>query len=309
MKYTACNLCGSEDSRELYPATLPDPAAFAVETAFLCTSPDYGLHHRIVQCRCCGFVYANPRNVEADVIKAYETVEDPLYLRERAGREITFRKHLAAMRRYTGAPNGRRLLDVGAYIGIFVEAARAAGWEAEGVEPSSWAVRLAREAGLPVRPGTLAANNFPPASFDVITLWDVIEHFGDPRAELDRIFRLLKPGGVVVIHTMDVESFPARLMGRRWPFLMEMHVVFFSRATLREMLRRAGFDYLGDHTQGRYLRLGYLAGRVTAAAGPIIGRPLEGLVSALGIGGLPVPINTFDLFTAYARKPLHAPSR
>lgn len=303
MRYVSCSLCGSNESRELYPSTLPDSHRPDVGSAFLCTSPDYGQHYRVVQCARCGFVYANPRSDPADVLKAYEAVEDPLYLQERAGRELTFRKHLAPLHHVTGQPNGRKLLDVGAYVGVFVEVARAAGWDAEGIEPSGWAVEEARRTGLPVNRGTLGNDGFPPGSFDAITMWDVIEHFDDPRAELERAFQLLKPGGVVVIHTIDIGSPTAKMMGSRWPFLMEMHIAFFSRATLRAMLERVGFQYIRDHTQGRYLRLGYLAGRVTAAFGAV-GRPLEKAVAALKWDRAPAPINTLDLFTAYARKPL-----
>ncbi|MEK7275779.1 MAG: class I SAM-dependent methyltransferase [Chloroflexota bacterium] len=304
MKFVSCNLCGSNASRELYPATKIDTSTPSNGSAFLCTSPDYGTHYRIVQCAECGFAYANPRGEAADVIRAYESVEDPLYLRERIGREITFRKHLKRMHRFTGKPDGRRLLDVGAYIGVFVEVAKAAGWKAEGIEPSGWAVGEAQKLGLAVRQGTLATGGYSENSFDAITLWDVIEHFDDPQAELRQVLRLLKPGGVVVIHTIDIGSSTAKMMGRRWPFLMEMHIMFFSRATLHAMLRQAGFQYLGDHTQGRYLRLGYLAGRVSAAFGVGIGGPLQRIVAALKVADRAVPINTLDLFTAYARKPL-----
>jgi 2-polyprenyl-3-methyl-5-hydroxy-6-metoxy-1,4-benzoquinol methylase len=299
----SCNLCGADDSRELYPSTFSEGHVPTSGSAFLCTSPDYGQHYRIVQCRQCGFIYASPRGDSAAIQAAYQSVEDPLYEQEREGRRWTFRKHLEPLHRLTGAPRGRKLLDVGAYTGVFVEVARAAGWAAEGMEPSAWAAGEANKLGLPVRQGTLAGSGYPPESFDVVTLWDVIEHLNDPRGELERVCRLLKPGGLVVVHTMDIDSPTARLMGRRWPFLMEMHIAFFSRATLRAMLERVGFQYVSDHTQGRYLRLGYLVGRLNAAFGPLLGRPLEKVVSASRLDGVPVPINTFDLFTAYARKP------
>jgi 2-polyprenyl-3-methyl-5-hydroxy-6-metoxy-1,4-benzoquinol methylase len=302
MKLVACNLCGADDSRELYPSTLNQNGHALGGSAFLCTSPDYGEHYRIVQCKRCGFVYANPHADPSDVLKAYEGVVDPLYLQERVGREVTFREHLRTLHRITGEPAGRRLLDVGAYVGVFVEMAREMGWNAEGIEPSSWAVAHARERGLPVTKGTLGSGGFPDESFEVITLWDVIEHFDDPMTELRHVFRLLKPGGVVVIHTIDIGSLTAQVMGGRWPFLMEMHIMFFSRATLRDMLQRVGFSYMNDHTQGRYLRLGYLAGRVTAAFGELVGKPLEKTISALKLAEKPLAVNTLDLFTAYAMK-------
>lgn len=302
MKFVKCNLCGADDCRELYPSTLSANGRKLGGSAFLCTSPDYGEHYRIVQCRQCGFVYANPHADPKDVLRAYEEVVDPLYLQEREGRVHTFRHHLRDLQKITGVPNGRKLLDVGAYVGVFVEVAREFGWEAEGIEPSTWAVAHARERGLPVKQGTLGDANFPDSSFDVITLWDVIEHFADPLGELQHAFRLLKPGGIVVVHTIDIGSVTAKLMGARWPFLMEMHVMFFSRATLRTMLEKAGFTFERDHIQGRYLRLGYLMGRVTAAFGHGVGQPLERVVQILKLAEQPVPINTFDLFTVYAKK-------
>jgi 2-polyprenyl-3-methyl-5-hydroxy-6-metoxy-1,4-benzoquinol methylase len=298
-----CNLCGSDQSRELYPSTLEADHQLKAGSAFLCTSPDYGQHYRIVKCINCGFVYANPRGQAESIINAYQAVEDPVYLQEREGRELTFRKHLGPMHQLTGAPAGRKLLDVGAYVGVFVQVAREAGWDAMGVEPSTWGVAQAQKAGLPVVQGTLATANFAPESFDVITIWDVIEHFDDPSTELRHVWQLLKPGGFVVIHTIDVDSITARLMGSHWPFLMEMHVMFFSRQTLRAMLEKLHFIYKGAHTEGRYLRLGYLAGRVKAAFGSLLGKPVESLVKALNLNGLPIPINTLDLFTAYAQKP------
>lgn len=301
MQNSNCDVCEHSESRELYPSTLPVDHHPQVGSAFQCTSPDYGQHYRIVQCLNCGFVYASPRRTAVEVLVAYQQVEDPVYLQERHGRELTFKKHLQPMHQITGMPNGRRLLDVGAYTGIFVQVAREAGWQAEGLEPSTWAVKQAQQAGLPVTQGTLDDGCYPEATFDVITLWDVIEHFDSPRAELQQVWRLLKPGGYVVIHTIDIESITARVMKARWPFLMEMHVMFFSRQTLRNLLERLDYRYLGDHTEGRYLRLGYLAGRVSAAFGPI-GRPLEALVHRLHWGGVPVPVNTLDLFTAYAQK-------
>jgi hypothetical protein len=90
-------------------------------------------------------------------------------------------------------------------------------------------------------------------------------------------------------------------MGPRWPWLMEMHLYYFSRRTLCAMLEKCGFRVLSDQPQGRYLRLGYLTNRVGALV-PFVGRPVEFLVTKLGLRGLAVPVNLGDLFTAYAVK-------
>jgi 2-polyprenyl-3-methyl-5-hydroxy-6-metoxy-1,4-benzoquinol methylase len=269
-------------------------------TPFACTHDGYGRHHPIVQCRQCGLVYTNPRLEKQDILDTYRAVKDPLYVEEQEGRVLTFERHLKPLERITGPPDGRPLLDVGCYTGVFVEIAANHGWDAWGVEPSRWAVKQARSRGLCVVAGTLSSPDLPQAHFDVLTLWDVIEHLTSPREALSQAQRLLKPGGLIVIHTLDIESPFARLMGARWPWLMEMHIYYFSRHTLCRMLEQCGFRVLSTQTQGRYLRLGYLMNRLGALI-PAVGRPAEWLVTRLRLRGIPVPINLGDLFTVYAQ--------
>ena len=301
MEYVRCNLCGADDTIVCYPCTIPENPAASEWSAFACTNAGYGRHHTIVQCRRCDLVYTNPRLNNHDIVETYQAVEDSLYLEEREGRVLTFERHLKPLERLTGPPNGRSLLDVGCHIGVFVEISARHGWDAWGVEPSIWAVEQAQARGLHVVQGTLGTADLPEATFDVVTMWDVIEHLTDPRGTLEQAYHLLKPGGLLVVHTIDIESLLARLMGARWPWLMEMHIYYFSRRTLRAMLEKCGFQVLGDKPQGRYLRLGYLMNRVAALV-PLVGRPAEWLVTKLGLRGWAVPVNLGDLFTAYARK-------
>jgi len=301
MEYVHCNLCGADETTVRYPCTIQEDSAAKNWSAYACTHSGYGRHHTIAQCRQCGLVYTNPRLDCHDILDTYQAVEDPLYLEEREGRVLTFEHHLKPLERIAGTPDNRPLIDVGCYTGVFVEIAARHGWDAWGVEPSRWAVERAQERGLRVVQGTLDTADLPEAYFDVVTMWDVIEHIVDPRGTLQQAHRLLKPGGLVVVHTIDIDSLFARLMGARWPWLMEMHIYYFSRRTLRAMLEECGFQVLGDRPQGRYLRLGYLMNRVGALV-PLVGRPAEWLVTKLGLRGLAVPVNVGDLFTAYARK-------
>jgi ubiquinone/menaquinone biosynthesis C-methylase UbiE len=296
-----CGLCGHNEYTVCYPATLNGSQDVKVE-AFRCTNPGYGHHPQIVQCVRCGFVYANPRWSEDDLLAAYTAVEDDTYVSERSGRELTFRHHLQHLERWTGPGNGRSLLDVGAYIGVFVEVAAAAGWQAMGVEPSDWAAAEAQKRGLQVIGGTQDAPELNGRQFDLITMWDVIEHVDDPAAEMKKAYRLLKPGGWLVVHTMDVSSLTARLMGSRWPWYMDMHVHYFSRQTMKQMLNQAGFEVAWMGARGRYLRLGYIATRVSGL-NRSLGRMVETAVAKLNVTQVALPINFGDLFTAYARRP------
>jgi 2-polyprenyl-3-methyl-5-hydroxy-6-metoxy-1,4-benzoquinol methylase len=301
MEYVRCNLCGEDDTVVRFPCTIEGEGGGGKWSAFACTSSGYGRHHTIVQCRRCGLVYTNPRLDDHNILDTYEAVEDLLYVEERQGRVLTFEHHLRPLERLTGDPGQRYLLDVGCHIGVFVEIAAAHGWDAWGIDPSRWAVEQACSRGLQVVQGTLETAQLPPGEFDVVTMWDVIEHVTDPRATLEHAWRLLKPGGLLVVHTIDIESLFARSMEERWPWLMEMHITYFSQRTLRSMLELCGFQVLSDRPQGRYLRLGYLMNRVGALV-PLVGRPAEWLVTHLGLRGMAVPVNLGDLFTAYGRK-------
>ncbi len=300
MIYVKCNLCGQDEYDVRFPDTMMTEELEVA--AFSCTSPGYGHHAQIVQCKRCGYVYANPRWPEDALMAAYTAVEDKTYVEERLGRELTFQKHLKAMEKHTGPANGRTLLDVGAYIGVFVEVAAAAGWYACGIEPSRWAAKLAQERQLPVIHGTQTAPELEGKQFDVITLWDVIEHVSDPAAELGRAYQLLKSGGWIVVHTMDIDSLAARLLGGRWPWLMDMHIHYFSQKSLAQMLENTGFQVVSSGAQGRYLRLNYVASRL-GGMNQTLGKVATKVIDGFRLGQMAVPINLGDLFTVYGRRP------
>jgi 2-polyprenyl-3-methyl-5-hydroxy-6-metoxy-1,4-benzoquinol methylase len=300
MHYVACPLCGADDTALRYAGTL-NGSTPTNATAYLCTNLGYGKHHPIVQCRRCGLVYANPRYDVARLTQAYQEVIDPLYEQEREGRVLTFQRHLQPIEAMVGDYTGKKILDVGAYTGVFVELAAERGWNAFGVELSTWAAGVCRERGLNVFNGTLEQAHFPDDFFDVVTAWDVVEHLDDPRSLLAEIHRVVKPGGIAVIHTIDIDAPFARLMGRHWPWLMEMHLVYFSRRTLAAMLTDVGFTVLHATPQGRYQKLSYLVSRL-AWLSPRLARVGAWVLRRLGVDQKAVPVNLGDLVTTYARK-------
>lgn len=301
LERTRCNLCGADDPRLIFPGTLHSLQRGNWE-AFRCTHPGYGYHLPVVQCRQCGLRYANPRFTEDEVLSRYEEVEDPTYIEQLPGRLLTFDMRLRHMERFTGPPDGRKLLDVGAYVGACIQVANARGWDARGLEPGHWAAAEAQHNGLNVQQGTLQGNPPEPESLDVITAWDVFEHYVDPLREVQDLARALKPGGWLVVHTMDCQAPLARLMGPRWPWLMEMHLHYFSRETLSALLRAAGFEIKHIFAEGRFIRLDYLMTRV-AAFSPALARAGWWMIERMGLGKRAVKINTGDLMTLYARKP------
>ncbi len=268
-------------------------------SSFRCTHSGYGIHPRIFECAGCGLLSsAGPS--EEKLLAAYAEVEDSLYLQEEEGRLATFHRRLKRLEKLHRPPG--RLLDVGAYTGALVAVALERGWRAIGVEPSRWAVAQARARDLVVLEGTLESSGLADESFDVVTMWDVIEHVFNPLSLLRSAARVLKPGGIVVVHTMDAGSLAARLMRGRWPWLMEMHLHYFTRRTLAKALEQSGFGVVEIFAEARSISAGYLATRVGALCGDRLGQSLARLIDSLGLSRLQVLINAGDLMTAYAVK-------
>jgi 2-polyprenyl-3-methyl-5-hydroxy-6-metoxy-1,4-benzoquinol methylase len=294
-----CPLCGADDYVVRVENTLGTRVADP-RVHYTCTSSAFGEHGRIVECRSCHLVYMNPRPHHEAVVENYGVVEDQEYIEEEQGRLETFAESLELVRRYR--PSGR-LLDVGCHVGTFLTLAEAAGYEVAGVEPSRWAAGIARgRIGGHVHCGAVEDAPLPEGGYDVITLWDVIEHLPDPALDIRAIHAALRPGGVFAISTMDVESRFAKVTGRRWPWYMQMHLVYFSRRTLPEMLRREGFQICEVTTHVRRVRLTYLASRLDAyasAAGRLVGRALE----RTGLAERTVGVSLGDIFTVIAKKP------
>ncbi len=131
---------------------------------------------------------------------------------------------------------GRNLLDIGCGTGDFLAAARRSGWKASGTEPGEFARALALGKDLDVRTDS---NVFPPASFDVITLWHVLEHVPDPDRQIREILRLLKPDGIAVIAVPNFRSADARHYGSNWAaYDVPRHLWHFSKTAILNLATR-----------------------------------------------------------------------
>jgi 2-polyprenyl-3-methyl-5-hydroxy-6-metoxy-1,4-benzoquinol methylase len=294
-----CPLCNADSYRVRFDATLSEP--IDPQRHYTSTSKEFGRAGRIVECLNCGIVYMNPRPHHQNVQAAYGQVEDLRYLEEETGRVATFSESLDYVRAFV--PGGR-LLDVGCHVGTFLDLAERAGYEVSGVEPSRWAAQIASErVHGPVHVGAVEDAPVPPDSYDVVTLWDVIEHLPDPANDLRAIWSALRPGGVLALSTMDVDALFARLAGRRWPWYMQMHLVYFSRRTLGEMLRREGFEIADVRTHRRVVRVSYLVSRLEPYSRHAH-RLAAGLARGTRLADRKVGVNLGDIVQVVARKPL-----
>lgn len=246
----ACGLCGSADRTERFRQ---EPFA-------------------VVECEACGLVYVTPR-LEATVLPdVYDTgyweSPDPssrgygdyvgdaeLYLK-------TFRVRAGFISGFIDEPG--RVLDVGCAAGFFLAVMAERGWQVEGVElsPAIAAHACERLGPSRIHVGRLEDADFAPGSFDLVTLWDVVEHVEDPVALLKRVSSLVRPGGAVLIETQNVGSRFARLLGSSWQHYKHLeHLYHFSPETVSRLLHDAGLEvvvntsrYAGKHVSFAFFR-------------------------------------------------------
>ncbi|HEX7501909.1 MAG TPA: class I SAM-dependent methyltransferase [Acidobacteriota bacterium] len=296
-----CPLCGASDFKLRFAARR-GPGETAAAQRYCCTSPFLANHGDIVQCNHCRMLFSNPQPAPSEIYRRYREVVDPLYLEESAAREKTFARQLRSLRRFAAPPG--KLLDVGCYTGVFMRLAAAAGWQVTGLELSAWAAAIARRAGCgEVVERELEKSGLEPESLDAVTLWDVVEHLGDPLAVLKQVHGLLRPGGIVALSTHLVDSAAARLSGRRYPFFMDMHLVHFSRPTLKRLLRESGFAIIAWQRHRRVLHLGYLLERLASLLpGPALRRGCGWLARRPLLSGRFVAVGFMGLADVYARK-------
>ena len=157
------------------------------------------------------------------------------------------RRRLTFLARAGGTPPGR-LLDIGAGRGRFVAQARAAGWDADGIEPSRRGVEGARTRGVELAQAGIDDAAVAPGSLDAATLWHVLEHLDDPAAALARIARWLRPGGRLVVGVPNLASLQARAGGARWYHLdVPRHRTHFTVDGLHALLRRHELEPVATH--------------------------------------------------------------
>jgi SAM-dependent methyltransferase len=149
------------------------------------------------------------------------------------------RQRLSLVRSLAAPP--ARLLDAGAGRGRFVEAARAAGYQADGIEPAA-------RGNAHVRTASIEDAAIEPGAVDVVTLWHVLEHLEDPGRALSRIHQWLRPGGGLLVGVPNLQSLQARIGGEHWYHLdAPRHRVHFTPRGLERLLDSHGFGVVSTY--------------------------------------------------------------
>jgi SAM-dependent methyltransferase len=260
------------------------------------TDSQYGETWDLSICRDCGHIFANPSPSAEYLFSLYSLTEDPLYEEEAAGRSKNFLRILLFLEKI--APEKGPLFDVGAATGILLSLAEHQGWQPDGIEPSSWAVRVAEEKyRLHLREGFFETASLRENYYHVVTMIDFIEHTPLPYEAIKKAYQILRPSGILTLVTPDIHSPAAKMASRKWWHLRPAHLSFFSRPSLAALLGRAGFSIFHERRYTWTFSAHYLVSRRPSlrvfSENPFLASFLKKIPLKLALG---------DSFEIYARK-------
>jgi 2-polyprenyl-3-methyl-5-hydroxy-6-metoxy-1,4-benzoquinol methylase len=280
-----CNLCGSNNFNILYESKYENETQENLKLKFR-SSGDEKLIDQVVQCKNCQLIYLNPRIRQDLVIEGYSEGSDENFVSQAKGRELTFNKSMKSIEKFC---KKGKILDIGTAGGSFLRVAQKRGWEVHGVEPNKWCCDWGKHNyGIDIKQGTIFENEFVDEFFDVVCLWDVLEHTPDPSKTLLECNRILKKNGILVVNYPDVGSFLAKTMKKKWMFFLSVHLYYFTRNTIRRILNKTEFKMIKIKPHIQRLSLGYLLFRLEAYNKPISNLGKQ-LTNVLHLSDLQIP--------------------
>jgi len=244
--------------------------------------------------------FENEQLTAADPSRVYGYVD---YISERINKQKGYRGICEVIRGFLLSSRQRpRLLDYGCGLGFFLDAAYECGFDVEGVEFNRYALEYIRHR---YRYAAHAPEEFRPREpYEVVTMFDVIEHLREPFEMLDTVHSLLESGGLFVVSTMDSTSVTSRLMGKNLEDFRRIseHLFFFDRSNLSSILGKHGFDVLKVTSIGHSFQMKLLASRLRATL-PIVGAPMQWCLRLLPFANdWSLYVNPRTKFIVYARR-------
>lgn len=260
------------------------------------TDSDYGKTWDLSRCENCTHVFANPCPSQEVIQSLYEDVEDPAYQEEARGRSKNFKRILQTLNELH--PERGTFFDVGAATGIMMDLSRKQGWQVDGIEPSAWAIAVARERyDLQIRQGIFNGGTLPMEHYTVVTMVDFIEHISHPLDAIINARNILSPDGTLCLVTPDIDSLAAKIFRKRWWHYRPGHLGYFSKRSLAFLLQRSGFRVVKIRKYAWTFSLYYLLSRK-----PGLEFMLKNHVFASFCKKIPIKLALQDSLEVYARK-------
>ncbi len=265
------------------------------------------LYKGIVQCSQCGHVYADLAMSDEEMMELYrknyffgEEYSD--YLRDKPILQKNFRTRMKVLKRFLKPELHKRLLEIGSAYGFFLEVAKPDFESVCGIDITEDGCNYASETlHLPVIQDDFLAHDFGGQQFEVMTMWDTIEHLREPNLYLEKLSGLMPSGSLLTFTTGDIDGWNARLRKENWRMIHPpTHVHYFSRRTLAQMLDRYGYDVVYSKHCGFYRSLDMVLYMILVLRQnkPMLYKAL----AATGLTKIDFYLNMYDIMYVIARK-------
>jgi len=214
----------------------------------------------IMKCHQCGLMFSIVKSFDPAILYNEEYFKGRAYrdyIKEEVTRTKLFWDKFNLIKKYL--PQRGKILDVGCGAGFFLKLMAKMGYESYGVEISEYASSYAQKLlGLDVFRGHLIEAGFPDNFFDLITMWDVLEHLPNPLDVLTECRRIMRDGAVLVVETLNVDSVLVKILRRSWPlFAPPYHIIYYNTCTLTTLLERCGFKTMETIPMQTYVKTLY----------------------------------------------------
>lgn len=264
-------------------------------------------YNSILRCHDCGYVVADMDVCEKKLFELYSRDyffggEYSDYIRDKKVLQKNFALRFKVLRKFLDPARHKHLLEIGCAYGFFLDTVRNSFETVLGVDITEEGVRYAREQlHLDVIQGDFLKYDFGDQRFDVVCLWDTIEHLSNPHLYLDKISRHTKGGSLLAMTTGDIESLNARLRKDRWRLMHPpTHIHYFSKRTLTKLLDRYGFDVIYNRYCGFYRSLDNIAYNILVLRKKW--QKLYALLRKVRLTEFNLYLNLYDIMYLIARK-------
>ncbi len=262
LEATRCAICGTPgNTATVYESNFQ--AENLTPEVFSARRPPDRLHYRIVRCRTCGLLRSDPM-LSAEAIEPLYQESRFTYGGETANLQYTYGAYLRGLERHGLEQRCVRkgaLLEIGCGNGFFLEEAVRQGYgSVAGVEPSREAVAGASESIRPfLTTGFFEPGLYGSEQFDVICLFQVLDHLREPDAVLRECKRLLRPGGLVLTIQHNARALSARVLAERSPIIDIEHTYLYTPQTLERLFEKSGVTVVDSGPSWNRYSVSYLA--------------------------------------------------
>ena len=287
-----CPICGFSNSKLKWNKT-NHRIGPSLEANYRC----YGIYTnrpRVYGCGNCRSYFTDPGTWPENLTDIYSKVVDVEYIKSESNKKATFTKAIKFVDDY--AQHNSTILEIGSYAGFFLDVARDSGYKVVGIEPSHWGSQLAASRGHSVIQlgaesiHTEFANN----QFDLVVSWDVLEHIKNPVDLMGKIKNVLKIEGYFICATLDRVSILPILLKGKWPWVIDMHLHYFSKKQMRYMAAITGLEMIRTATYSHYVNLDYALRKLLPNSKIFIKILNQKLVKRI-ISSINLPINLGDM--------------